>query len=428
MTQANELGALEAARRIARRELSAETLVRACLERIEARDAVVGAWIHLDAEAALAEARSLDAGPLRGPLHGLPMGVKDLIDTVQMPTAYGSPIYAGHRPAWDAACVASARAAGALVLGKTVTTEFATYHPGKTANPHNPAHTPGGSSSGSAAAVADCMVPLAYGTQTAGSVIRPAAFCGVVGYKPSFGLISRAGVKSLAESLDTIGVFARDVADVALFAGVLAGRDLLPTGTHAAPRIGICRTFEWDAAASETRQAFEDAATRLASVGARVREIVLPGEFSGLAAAQTEIMAYEADQAFAYETHAHAEQLSAKLRDLIGQGAALTPEHHDQNRLLARRCRHLLADAFRDVDVLIAPSAPGEAPEGLAATGNPVFNRIWTLLGSPCVHLPFAKGPRGLPLGVQAVGPWGADRATLAAAAWAHGELQVAER
>ncbi len=423
MMLANELGALDAARRICRRELSAEALVRACLARIEEREAVVGAWTHLDADAALAQARALDAGPVRGPLHGLPLGVKDLIDTADMPTAYGSPIYAGHRPAWDAACVASARAAGAVVLGKTVTTEFATYHPGKTANPHNPAHTPGGSSSGSAAAVADFMVPLACGTQTAGSVIRPAAFCGVVGFKPSFGLISRAGVKSLAESLDTIGVFARDVADAALFAGVLAGRDLLPPATPRPPRVGLCRTDEWEQAAPEAKGAFETAATRLAAAGAKVSDIDLPAEFSGLVAAQTEIMAYEAAQALAYETHAHNEQLSTRLRALIAQGVALAPARHDENRLLARRCRQLLADAFRDVDILMAPSAPGEAPAGLAATGNPVFNRIWTLLGTPCVHLPFAQGLCGLPVGVQAVGPRGGDRATLAAAAWAHAAL-----
>ena len=425
MTNANELSAVTAARRIARRELSAETLVRACLERIEAREAVVGAWIQLDAEAALAEARTLDAGSLRGVLHGLPLGVKDLIDTAQLPTAYGSPIYAGHRPPWDAACVASARAAGALVLGKTVTTEFATYQPGKTANPHNPAHTPGGSSSGSAAAVADCMVPLAYGTQTAGSVIRPAAFCGVVGYKPSFGTICRAGVKPLSDSLDTIGVFARDVADAALFVGALTGRELLPTAIASAPRIGVCRTWEWDQAAPEARQAFDDAAVRLSAAGAKVHEVALPADFSGLAAAQTEIMVYEVAQAFAHERRVHNDKLSAKLRELIAQGAAVTPQRYDQHRLLARRCRQQMVDLFRDADILIAPSAPGEAPEGLAATGNPVFNRIWTLLGTPCVHLPCGLGPRGLPVGVQAVGPFGADRETLAAADWAYSVLRT---
>ena len=414
----NEISALEAVRRIARRELSAEDLVRACLERIEEREHVVGAWTFLDADAALNEARALDAGSLRGPLHGLPVGVKDIIDTVQFPTAYGSPIYAGHRPAWDAACVASARAAGALVMGKTVTTEFATYHPGKTANPHNPSHTPGGSSSGSAAAVADFMVPVAYGTQTAGSVIRPASFCGVVGYKPSFGMISRAGVKSLAESLDTIGVFARDVADAALFAGVLAGRDLLPSDLTTPPRVGMCRTSAWSEAEPDARLAFEKAAGCLSAHGVRVTEIDLPDQFDGLALAQTEIMAYEAAQAFSYERQNHGQKLSSKLCELIAQGLALHPARHDGNIRLARQCQQLLVDQFRDLDIILAPSTPGVAPEGLLATGDPVFNRIWTLLGTPSVHLPFDRGVHGLPIGVQVIGPWGADKVTLAAAHW----------
>lgn len=418
MIPANQLGAVEAARLIARRELSCEALVRACMARIDEREAAVGAWVALDADAALAEARALDAGPLRGPLHGLPLGVKDLIDTVQLPTAYGSSIYAGRRPAWDAACVASARAAGALVLGKTVSTEFASYQPGKTANPHRLAHTPGGSSSGSAAAVADFMVPLAYGTQTAGSVIRPAAFCGVVGYKPSFGTISRAGIKVLADSLDTLGVFARDVEDAALFAGVLAGRDLQPSAPPTAWRIGLCRTSEWPHAELAAREAFETLADRLSAAGARVCAIELPAGFSGLAAAQSEIMAYEAARALSFEANAHGHLLSAKLRELMAQGAALTPAQHDENLVLARRCRNLLADQFRALDVLLSPSAPGEAPEGLAATGDPLFNRSWTLLGNPCVHLPFSRGPQGLPVGVQAVGPLGADRQTLSAASW----------
>ncbi len=220
MTDPRSLTAREAAAEIAEGRLGAEALVRAYLDRIEAREGVVGAWHHLDREQALAEARQRDGEPPRGPLHGVPIAVKDLIDTHDMPTGYGSPIYRAHRPAADASCVALARAAGAVVLGKTVTTEFAAFTPGKTANPHNPAHTPGGSSSGSAAAVADGMAPLAFGTQTAGSVIRPASFCGVVGYKPSFGMIARAGVKPLADSLDTVGVLARNVADAAFFAGV----------------------------------------------------------------------------------------------------------------------------------------------------------------------------------------------------------------
>jgi len=221
------LSVRDAAQEIAAGRLTAEALASACLDRIAAREAVVGAWHYLDRDAALAAARQRDAEPPRGPLHGIPIAVKDLIDTADMPTGYGSPIYEGHRPAADAACVALARAAGAVALGKTVTTEFACFTAGKTANPHNPAHTPGGSSSGSAAAVADGMVPLAFGSQTAGSTIRPAAYCGCIGYKPSFGMIQRAGVKALADSLDTIGVMARTVDDIAYFTGVIAGRPAL---------------------------------------------------------------------------------------------------------------------------------------------------------------------------------------------------------
>jgi Asp-tRNA(Asn)/Glu-tRNA(Gln) amidotransferase A subunit family amidase len=422
----NRLSALAAARLIARRELSCEQLVRACLARIQQREAVVGAWTQLDPEKVLEEARVLDSGALRGPLHGLPLGVKDLIDTRQYATAYGSPIYSGHRPAWDAACVARARAAGALVLGKTVTTEFATYHAGKTANPHHPGCTPGGSSSGSAAAVADFMVPLAYGSQTAGSVIRPAAFCGVVGYKPSYGLICRAGVKSLSESLDTLGVLAREVGDAAFFAGVLAGRDLLPALGAAAPRVGLCRTHEWAQASVKTQQLLEAAAAALAVAGAKVVDITLPDEFTALTQTQSEIMAYEAAQALAFEVESCADQLSPKLRELIAQGRAVSPARHDDNLQRAARCRRQLADLFREVDVLLSPSTIGEAPEGLAATGDPLFNRMWTLLGTPCIHLPCAHGPQGLPLGVQAIGASGADRALLSAADWMHRVLLAA--
>jgi len=241
------LSARDAAREIAAGRLSAEALVAACLERIAAREPVVGAWHHLDRAAALAAARCCDTSAPSGPLHGIPIAVKDLIDTVDMPTGYGSAIYEGHRPAADAACVALARAAGAIVLGKTVTTEFACFTAGKTANPHNAAHTPGGSSSGSAAAVGDGMVPLALGTQTAGSVIRPAAYCGVVGFKPSFGVIPRAGVKPLADSLDTIGTMARNVADAAFFAGILGGRPGLRDVAQPAdpPRFGLYQTPMW---------------------------------------------------------------------------------------------------------------------------------------------------------------------------------------
>ncbi|HVB16740.1 MAG TPA: amidase, partial [Stellaceae bacterium] len=248
MPDPRSLSARAAAQQIAAGRLSAEALALSCLDHIAAREPVVGAWHYLDREAALAAARHCDNSEPSGPLHGVPIAVKDLLDTADMPTGYGSVIYEGHRPAADAACVALARAAGAVVVGKTVTTEFACFTPGKTANPHNPTHTPGGSSSGSAAAVADFMVPLAFGTQTAGSIIRPASFCGVVGYKPSFGLIARAGAKMLADSLDTVGMMARDVADAAFFAGVLSGRRALRelAMPAAPPRFGLYRTPMWD--------------------------------------------------------------------------------------------------------------------------------------------------------------------------------------
>ncbi len=275
MNDPRSLSAREAARQIAEGKLTAEALALAYLDRITTRENVVGAWQYLDREQALAAARQRDSEPPRGPLHGVPIAVKDLIDTSDMPTTYGSPIYRAHRPAADASCVALARASGAVVLGKTVTTEFAAFAPGKTANPRNLAHTPGGSSSGSAAAVADGMAPLAFGTQTAGSVIRPASFCGCVGYKPSFGLINRAGVKPLADSLDTVGVFARTVDDAAFFAGVLAERPalrhlVLPAR---APHFGFYRTPMWPEAEPATATALDLARTALEHSGAQVRRI-----------------------------------------------------------------------------------------------------------------------------------------------------------
>src|SRR5690348_7958417 len=288
VTDLLSLTAREAARQVAERRISAEELAAAYIDRIEAREAVVGAWQYFDREGALAAARRRDAEPPRGQLHGIPIAVKDLIDTVDIPTAYGSPIYRGHRPAADASCVALARAAGAIVIGKTVTTEFACFTPGKTANPRNPAHTPGGSSSGSAAAVADRMAPLAFGTQTAGSVIRPAAFCGIVGYKPSFGTIPRAGVKMLCDSLDTVGTMARNVADAAFFAGVVAGRPELrdiafPSALQGAPPgFGLYRTPMWVEAEPATVRALDHARAALERAGASVTDVPFPPEHESL--------------------------------------------------------------------------------------------------------------------------------------------------
>src|SRR5438128_7025674 len=301
------LSARTAAQEIAAGRLKAEALVAAYLDRIAAREPTVGAWHHLDPEAALAAARQRDAEAPSGPLHGIPIAVKDLIDTADMPTGYGSAIYQGHRPAADAACVALARAAGAIVLGKTVTTEFACFTAGKTANPRNPAHTPGGSSSGSAAAVADGMVPLGFGTQTAGSVIRPAALCGCVGYQPSFGVIPSARVQPLCGSLDTIGTMARTVADAAFFIGVLAGRpalrDVAMPGSP--PRFGLYRTPMWPEAEPSVAAALDNARAALERAGAWVAEIIVPPEHQGLTAAQATVMAFELVRGRAHERLIH---------------------------------------------------------------------------------------------------------------------------
>jgi len=277
MSGLNRLSATAAARKLATREISAVALLEDCLARIAAREPVVHAWTFLDPEAARRRARELDAQGPAGLLHGIPIAVKDLFDTCAMPSSYGSPIYAGHRPAADASSVALARAAGAIVVGKTVTTEFATFHPGPTCNPHNPLHTPGGSSSGSAAAVADWMVPLAFGTQTAGSIVRPAAYCGVVGYKPTFGTVNRVGVKMISDTLDTIGALARTVPDVALFVAALTDRPelLIERPLRRPPRVGLCRTQQWDHAQPGTVTAFEQAARSLDKAGASVREIAV---------------------------------------------------------------------------------------------------------------------------------------------------------
>ena len=420
----NELDASAAAQQLQRREISAERLVRACLERIGAREPAVQAWTHIAADAALARARELDSGPIRGLLHGLPIGVKDLFDTADMPTSYGSPIYARHQPAADAAAVALCREAGAIVLGKTVTTEFATFHPGKTRNPIRGGHTPGGSSSGSAAAVADYMVPLALGTQTAASVIRPAAFCGIVGYKPSHGSIVRAGVKSLSESLDTVGAFGRSVKDVALFVAAMTGdHRLLDLDGASGAQIGVCRTHEWPQADADTRAALRQANDTLGRAGASLIDVELPEPMASMVQVQTDIMAYEAARSLADERVRHAALLSSELTTLLAAGMTISAARHQENLAAATRGRQVIDACFHGCDVLLAPSTVGVAPPGLNATGNPVFSRMWTMLGLPCVHLPFATGALGLPLGLQVIGRFGADHRTLRVAHWMHRQL-----
>jgi Asp-tRNA(Asn)/Glu-tRNA(Gln) amidotransferase A subunit family amidase len=420
MSSLNALSALEAAHRLSERRITAEALLRACLERIAERESVVGAWAFLDPELALAQARALDRGAIRGMLHGLPVGVKDIFDTCDMPTEYGSRIYAGHRPAADAGIVGLTRMAGGVVLGKTVTTEFATFPPGKTCNPLNPKHTPGGSSSGSAAGVADFMMPLAFGTQTAGSVIRPAAYCGVVGYKPTYNMLARGGIKLGSDTLDTIGVFARSVADAAFFAAALARRPelMLEESPGAAPRVGPCRTLAWPKIEPETGTAMEHAHSLLARAGAPVTEVALPELYSGMAAAQKTIMSYEGAANRSDELRRHPDKLHPRLAESLRQGMAVSGDAYERAQRLAREGRSRLAEVFADCDVLLAPAAPGEAPQGLASTGDPIMNAVWTLLYTPCISVTAMQGPRGLPVGLQVVGRAGDDRRTLAAADW----------
>src|SRR3954462_12181102 len=419
----HRLGAAEAARRLEARELTSEALAAACLERIAAREEAVHAWAFLERNAALAQARALDRAPRRSPLHGVPFGIKDIIHTADLPTEYNSPIYRGHRPKADAACVTLLKRAGCVILGKTVTTEFANNHPSPTRNPHNPAHTPGGSSSGSAAAGGGFMVPVALGTQTGGSVIRPAAYCGAAAIKPSFGAINRAGAKFLAESLDTIGIFARGAADLALAMEILTGRSAAPLASHAA-RIGLCRTPRWPVADASMRENIEEAARALARAGATVREFEMPAGSADLFDRHKVIMGYETARALGWEYFNHREQLSPTLRARLDEGWKVPRAEYDALREQARRLRRELAAALREVDFLLTPSAPSEAPASLASTGDPVFNRAWTLLGVPGVTLPFGKGPHALPLAVQLIGPHEADMALLAWSEWAEKRLR----
>jgi len=419
-TPLNELSAAEAARQIESRELTAEALASACLERIAERDDAVRAWAFIHAKQALVQARELDRMPRRSRLHGVPFGIKDIIDTEDLPTEYNSPIYRGHRPRADAACVALLRRAGCLILGKTVTTEFANNHPSPTRNPHDPAHTPGGSSSGSAAAVADRMVPLALGTQTGGSVIRPAAYCGAFALKPSFGSINRQGTKFVAESLDTIGIFSRTAQDLALALEVLSGRRAPDFASFTGkPRIGLCRTPRWQDADAATQANLEHAAKRLAKAGATVNDFELPPGSDQLFDRHGIIMGFESARALAWEYMSFPDQISKSLKPRLDEGWQVTRADYDAVRETARQCRRALADRMREVDFLLTPSAPSEAPRSHESTGDPVFNRAWTLFGVPCVTVPHGKGTHGLPLAVQLVGPFDGDTALLGWAHWA---------
>jgi len=421
----NELAAAEAVALLSRREISSEELTRACLDRISAREAQVQAWQFIDPERALAQARSSEASS--PPLYGLPIGIKDIIDTADMPTEYGSSIYQGHRPQADAACVSALKRAGAVILGKTVTTQLAYFtpgKPGKTRNPHNPQHTPGGSSSGSAAAVADFMVPAALGTQTAGSVIRPASFCGVVGYKPTFGEFPMAGIKPLAPSLDTLGFFVRAVGDLAVLSEAIGGQKRSAPVLRGAPRIGLCRTEQWPLASPEAQTVLLESAELLRKAGARIEEVDLGDPFRGLLDAQKRVMAVEMTRSLETERQSRPEALGPELHQLFSECDDCPTENYRAALAQAEDCRRRLMPVFEKHHALITPSAPGEAPAGLGATGDPVFNRIWTLLHMPCINLPAGKGQNGLPIGIQLVGEAGGDARLFVVAAWVTAHLR----
>ena len=423
----SELTACEVIRAVADGTLTAEAMVRSCLERIEELEPLLKVWAFVDAVGALSRARRCDREPRRGPLHGVPIGVKDVIETVDMPTEYGAPYYRGWQPNADAACVALLKRAGAIVLGKTVTTELACGAAAANANPWNPRHTAGGSSGGSTAAVAARMVPVALGTQTAGSLIRPASYNGVVTIKPTFGALSVAGCKYFNGSLDTLGLIARTVDDVFLLWRILLGLEPGPAGPFPSPpRLGLCRTPWWTRADDATRRTLEAAAERLAAYGARIVDITLPAPFESLVEVHQRIQAFEAARSYAFEYDAFRDQLHPNVCNLIEQGLGIS--YADYRGLLATAddCRRRVWGVFDGVDALIAPSAPGEAPEGHHDLGNSFLNRPWTLLHVPCINIPGLSGPRGLPVGVQLIAPPAADERLMAVAGWVERRIERA--
>jgi Asp-tRNA(Asn)/Glu-tRNA(Gln) amidotransferase A subunit family amidase len=434
-SQLSWLSATDAARAIRDGSISSEELVEACLARVREVEERVQAWTFLDPEHALAQARSLDErrsrGEALGPLHGVPAGIKDIMDTGDMPTEDGTVLHAGRIPDLDATVVAALRAAGAVIMGKTVTTELATYAPGKTRNPHNAEHTPGGSSSGSAAGVAAGMVPLALGSQTNGSVIRPAAYCGVYGFKPTHGLIPRSGILKLSRALDHVGVFARTLADVALVSEVLVGHDERDPDTRPRARIPFCTAMAedppfpprialikgpvWDRTGEEIREAMAELSDHL---GDCVAEIELPEAARQALEWHRTIMEAEMAANLDAEWERGRDRLSESLRAQLARGREVSAV--DYQKALARI--GLINDGFEELysshDAILTPSAAGTAPKGLASTGDPAFCTLWTLAGMPAINLPLMRGGNGLPLGVQLVGRRGGDARLLRTARW----------
>jgi Asp-tRNA(Asn)/Glu-tRNA(Gln) amidotransferase A subunit family amidase len=418
------LSALDLARRIESGEITPAAVIDLCAQAIDAREEEIQAFVSLDLAGARRRAEA--AGLANRPLRGLPVGVKDIFDTADFPTEYGTPIYAGNRPRGDAALVALIRRAGGIVLGKTVTTELAFLNPSKTHNPHDPSRSPGGSSAGSAAAIAAGMLPIAVGSQTGGSVIRPAAYCGVTGFKSSYRLLPTPGLKHFAVYLDTAGLFAAGVADVAFAAAAITGRDLrVDRATIAAPRIAIARTNVWDQASTDMQRALDAAANAATAAGARVTEPAWPAFLTDAFDAHAVIQDYEAFRVLAFEYDQHRELLSPILRDMLDKAAAVTADDYDAARRTTKRARQALAEFMGEIDALLTPSAPSAAPRP-DTTGPAIFNRVWTLMGTPCVNVTGLKDASGLPLGVQIVGRFGRDHEALLAAQFLEKAIKVA--
>ena len=407
------LSANGAAALIAARQITSEEVVTACLEQIERLEPSVEAWEFLDPERALAAARERDSEPSRGPLHGVPFALKDVIDTAAMPTACGTPIYAGRQPGIDAACARSLLDAGGVLLGKTVTTELATWHPTKTRNPYDPAHTPGGSSSGSAAAVAARTVPLALGTQTVGSTIRPASFCGVIGMKPTLDAVDLSGVRRTSRLLDTIGLFVRTPGDLRLLLSVLG---VSAAEDAARPlRVGLAETAWWSQADEHSRAAVGRAAALLREAGAEVAERPLPSRLDDLDQVHDVVATVDIAAHCSREYDEHADLLSPRMRTEIERGRGIAAERYEDAIAAAAECGRAFARHCEGLDVVLAPAVTGEAPRALDWTGDPIFNRPWSMLGVPAATVPVGRGEHGLPIGAQLIAPKGGEGAVLEA-------------